>query len=148
MLVLIIELCLEEEKPVSMKFELSLNNINFKLMIKQNAKENEWAEDLPPKCPPEAAYAPNYETFYRLVKQFPPSEEDFYSHRKLYPEKSFNTNECRAKSLSIFSCFNECAKLLKLPLHRHKKIVQFILPPESGVILQTGNNPAHYSWWK
>lgn len=113
-----------------------------------NPQENEWAEELPPNCPPESAFAPKYEAFYRLVKQFPPSQEDFYSHKKLYPKKHFKTNECRAHSLSIFSDPNECAKLLKLPLHKHKKIVQLTLPPESGVILPTGNHPTHYSWWK
>jgi hypothetical protein len=114
----------------------------------ENQQENEWAEELPHNCPPDAAIAPKYEIFYRLVKQFPPTEDDFYSHRKLYPKKPFNTNECRIRSLSIFNNLDECAKLLKLPLHKHKKIVQLILPPESGVILQTGNNATHYSWWK
>jgi hypothetical protein len=114
----------------------------------QNTQENEWAEYLPPNCPPELAIAPKHEIFYPLVKQFPPLEKDFFSHRKLYPNKPFKTNECRVCSLSIFSDLDECAKLLKLPLHKHKKIVQLILPPESGVILQTGNNPTHYSWWK
>jgi hypothetical protein len=111
-------------------------------------KENEWAEDLPSKCPPKTAIIPQYQTFYRLVKQFPPTEEDFYSHRKLYPKKNFKTNECRVHSLSIFSSLKECAKLLKLPLHKNKKIIKLTLTPESGVILQTGNNPSHYSWWK
>jgi len=110
--------------------------------------ENKWAEDLPPNCPPETAIIPKNEIFYRLVKQFPPTEEDFYSHRKLYPEKRFKTNKCRVSSLSIFSDLSECAKLLQLPLHKNKKIVQLKLPPESGVILQTGNNSSHYSWWK
>lgn len=113
-----------------------------------NMPENEWAEDLPPNCPPQSAIAPKNETFYRLVKQFPPTKEDFYSHRKLYPKKHFNTNECRIHSLSIFSHLEECTKLLKLPLHKHKNIIQLILPPESGVILQTGSNSTHYSWWK
>ncbi len=112
------------------------------------AKENEWAENLPSDCPPKSAITPKYETFYRLVKQFPPTEKDFDSHRKLFPNKSFKTNECRVRSLSIFNDLGECAKLLKLPLHKNKQIVQLVLPPESGVILQTGNNPTHYSWWK
>jgi len=42
-----------------------------------NMPENEWAEDLPPNCPPQSAIAPKNETFYRLVKQFPPTKEDF-----------------------------------------------------------------------
>jgi hypothetical protein len=109
---------------------------------------NDWAEELPPNCPPATATAPQYEVFYRLAKQFPPTPEDFYSHRKLYPQKTFHTTECRARSLSIFSNFEECRKLLKLPLHRQKKMLELILPPESGVILQTGTQLTHYSWWK
>jgi len=103
----------------------------------QKTKEGEWAEDLPHNCPPDAAIAPKSETFYRLVKQFPPTEDDFYSHRKLYPRKRFNTNECRIRSLSIFKSLDECAKLLKLPLHKHKKIVQLILPTE-GLFYKRG----------
>lgn len=108
----------------------------------------DWAEELPPNCPPETAVAPQYEIFYRLVKQIPPTQEDFYSHRKLYPQKTFHATECRAHSLSVFSSLEECAKLLKLPLHKQKKVVQLILPPESGVILHTGTQLSHYSWWK
>jgi len=35
-------------------------------------------------------------------------------------------------SLSIFSSLKECAKLLKLPLHKNKKIIKLILINELG----------------
>jgi len=45
----------------------------------------EWFEDLPENCPPNNAYSPNHDRFFRLAKQYPPTERDFFSHRKLYP---------------------------------------------------------------
>ena len=114
----------------------------------QQGNQSEWAEELPPHCPPDAAFPPNDDVFYRLVSQFPPEEEDFFSHRKLYPRKKFPVDECRARSVSIFNRLEECAEILKLPAHRNKKVVKFVLPPESGVVLQTGRNQAHYSWWR
>jgi len=89
-------------------------------MITPIQPANDWAEELPPNCPPETAVTPQYEIFYRLVKQWPPTSDDFYSHRQLYSQKTFHTSECRARSLSIFSSLEECAKLLKLPLHKRK----------------------------
>jgi len=108
----------------------------------------EWFEELPEDCPPNNAIVPPYEWFFRVAEQYPPLETDFYSHRKLYPRMKFKTNECRARSVSIYNNLMECAQLLKLPLHKDKKIVQLKLTPESGVILQTGRNRTHYSWWR
>jgi hypothetical protein len=113
----------------------------------QQGKPREWAEELPSNCPPDEAFPPNYDIFYRLVEGFPPKEEDFFSHRKLYPKKKFPVNECQARSVSLFNRLDECAKIQKLPAHKNKKIVKLTLPPESGVVLQTGQNRAHYSWW-
>ena len=108
----------------------------------------EWFEELPEGCPPDDAYLPNNEQFFRLVEQYPPTETDFLSQRRLYPQKSFHTNECRARSLSMFSVLFECVNILKLPAHRNKRIIQLKLPNKSGVILQTGRAKTHYSWWR
>lgn len=113
----------------------------------QKTRPPEWAEELPPNCPPSKATPPNYDTFYRLIPRFPPEKQDFFSHRKLFPTRKFKTNECRARSVSIFSELEECAKIRKLPAHRKKIIIQLTLSPESGVVLQTGRNKKHYSWW-
>lgn len=108
----------------------------------------EWFEELPISCPPENAHPPDTGKFYRLVEQYPPTERDFFSYRKLFPNKSFNTSECRARSLSIFNEFLECVNLLKLPAHKSKKVVQLKLTSESGAILQTGRVISHFSWWR
>lgn len=105
-----------------------------------------WFEDLPPDCPPTAARIPKDEIYYRLAKNYPPAIEDFYSHRNLYPNKKFG-DECKARSLSIFNSIDGCRNLLKMPLHRDKVIVKIRLDGLSGVILKTGKNKEHYSWW-
>lgn len=108
----------------------------------------EWAEPLPNECPPDDAITPSGEDYYRMVKSSPPTLDDFVSHRKLYPKKSFNTNECRVRSTSIFTDYDACAELKKLPLHKEKVVVRFKLDENSGVIKDTGYSPHHYSWWR
>lgn len=107
----------------------------------------EWAETLPENCPPPEAIRPYGERFYRLIESVEPDEYDFFSHRKRYPDKVFNTNECKALSLSVFSTLKECKKILLLPNNKDKKIVEIELTEESGVILKTGKSSKHYSWW-
>lgn len=107
-----------------------------------------WAEPLPSDCPPKDAISPNNDSFYRLVNSFPPNDEDFHSHRKLYPNKPFHANECVARSCSVFSSLQDCNKIRKLPRHKEKRIVKLILTPKSGLIMQRGRNKYHYSWWR
>jgi hypothetical protein len=113
----------------------------------QYTNQSEWAEELPHNCPPKTGIMPNNDVFYRLANDYPPTDSDFYSHRKLFPYKHFNVDECQARSISLFNQLNNCLLLLKLPAHKHKKVIQLILSPRSGVIMQTGAKP-HYSWWR
>lgn len=106
-----------------------------------------WLESLPENCPPHDAVTPNDFLCYRLASHNPPNEDDFFSQRKIYPEKRFHTNECRARALSVFSKKSECEKIKKLPAHREKHIVSLRLFPECGVIKNTGNSGTHFSWW-
>lgn len=108
----------------------------------------EWAEDLPPGCPPADAVAPQNNLFYRLVNNVPPFDRDFWSQRKLYPSKKFNTSECIAHACSVLSNLERCSQLVKLPTHKHKRILQLTLPPQSGHIKKTGKDLYHYSWWR
>lgn len=119
-------------------------------MANQGPLNMEWAEPLPPACPPEEAKAPNGEQYYRLVETFPPTEHDFYSYRMLYPQRPFRLGECLARAVSIFTSQEECLKLKKLPHFKNKNdtVVALILPSDSGVVLQTGRDPSHFSWWR
>lgn len=106
-----------------------------------------WYESLPNNCPPADVEYPENFLCFRLASQNPPIEEDYQSHRALYPERVFNTNDCRARSLSVFSERAECEKIKKLPANREKLLVSLRLFPKCGVIKKTGKNEAHYSWW-
>lgn len=117
-------------------------------MVSPNNDEEIWAEELPDGCPPEDAIPPNNEVYFRLVESIPPTERDFHSHKKLYPNKPYRVGKCQALSCSLYSSLRNCRNLTKKNIHSHKKIVQLILPPESGVIKQMGENRTHFSWWR
>lgn len=105
-----------------------------------------WIEQLPDKCPPNDAMNPNGLTFYRLTKTSPITEKDLHSQRRLQPNKSFEIEECIVCSLSIWQNVDNCIELLKLPLHKKKLIVKFVLHSNDGLVLKTFG-PNHYSWW-
>jgi len=105
-------------------------------------------ENLPHGCPPDDAYEPEGMIVYRMIDGNTAQKSDFYSHRKLFPERLFNTSVCQACSLSVFSEYQDCCKILRLPAHREKKksIVKIALYNSSGRIKKTGHKN-HYSWW-
>lgn len=105
-----------------------------------------WFEQLPPMCPPANAVPPA-NTFYRLTESESPACEDFWSHRMLNPNTKYNTNECRARAVSVFDNPTELARLLKMERHRHKSIAGVMLDETAGVVERNGG-PDHYSWWR
>jgi hypothetical protein len=119
-------------------------------MVSKEEQNLEWAEPLPLACPPEEAESPNGDRYYRLVKVFPPIESDFYSYRMLYPGRSFKLGECIARAVSVLTSYKECGNLMKPPRYKHDNntIIVIVLPPESGVVLQTGLKRSHFSWWR
>lgn len=110
------------------------------------ATKVEWLEQLPSDCPPNSAYPPEDFVCFRLMSFDPPHIEDFYSQRRMNPQKTYKTPECRARSLSILSDLNSLEDMMKFPTLRNKIPFKITLSPESGPIMQTGK-PSHYSWW-
>jgi hypothetical protein len=108
-----------------------------------------WNEELVADCPPIDAKDPNGQCFFRLVKKFPPVEKDMESLRKRQPniELSNGTNECIVRSLSVHSSLQSAEGIKKLPAHKRKKIVKFILENHDGPVKKTLKND-HYSWWR
>ena len=102
-------------------------------------------EKLPQNCPPAIAKIPNNEIYYRLVKGFPPSIEDFYSLRKLYPNRNFRVDECIARAVSLQKTPWACKQIKKFSVHKNKIVVKITLDELSGMILKTSSS--HYSWW-
>jgi len=108
----------------------------------------EWAETLPTQCPPENAAPPEDATFYRYVASTPLKEEDLLSQRKIFPNKIFSVDECTARAISVHDTIDGCNNLLKFPRFKKMKLIQITLQPESGVVLKTGTEKNHYSWWR
>jgi hypothetical protein len=109
--------------------------------------EYNWFEKLPSNCPPPDAQPPANEKYYRLVNN-PISDIDFVSHRQLYPEKPFRLSECIARATSLFDDPSSCKNIMKLSRYRNRKIACITLPPSSGLIMHTGQDKTHYSWWR
>lgn len=107
-----------------------------------------WFEELPENCPPEKAARPQGDVYYRLIDAPRISCKDFWSHRKIWPNKKFNAPECRARSVSVFSEIESCDNLRKLKLHSNKKIASIMLVSSSGKIQKSGQDKYHYSWWR
>lgn len=108
-----------------------------------------WYEQLPELCPPVDA-VPCEGTYYRIAKGNPASNGDFFSQRKLQPNKVFTglgVDECVARSISLFSDINDAIRRLKLPKFRNAQIAAVTLEPKDGVMKKTFSD-SHYSWWR
>lgn len=107
----------------------------------------EWREDLPERCPPmEAKTTSDY--YYRLTNNFPPTDLDFVSKKIEEPDRKFKCGECIARACSVFSEKSGCENQKKLPLHKNQKVVRVKLDESSGLVMQTGRDKKHYSWWR
>lgn len=108
----------------------------------------EWFEELPEACPPQDAFTPNQEKYYRLAENNPPEDKDFHSQRKCAQHAVFKgVPECIACSVSIWKDKERCLNIKKLPRHKNKSVVELTLNREDGLLLQTFK-PQHYSWWR
>lgn len=108
----------------------------------------EWFEELPEQCPPKDAFNPNGQTFYRLVKEYPVTSDDFISQQAEFPWKVFlNTDKCIIRAVSIFSEKEDCELIRKLPRHKSKSVYALTLDEKDGVVKQTFK-PSHHSWWR
>ena len=109
----------------------------------------DWVENLPKNCPPEDVLNPDNQVFFRLTDDFPPSESDFYTVRKLDPDRIVRVSDCQALSLSLYDSVDGC-KLARSTFRKlaDKLIVQITLPSEGGRVKKTdGLSEGHYSWW-
>ena len=107
-----------------------------------------YREPLPEGCPPDAAEeisAPR--EVFRLVRNTPPTADDFKSQRAEKPNAVFHVSECHARGLSVFADRRDAVeKALKLPRFRGCLICRVMLQAEAGRIQQTFQ-PSHHTWW-
>ena len=117
--------------------------------LKATHMSNSWFEKLPEACPPEDA-KPAKGRFYRIAKGNPADSSDFFSQRKLQPEKVFTgsgVDECIARSISLFYDLSDARKRLVIPKFKHAHIVEVNLEPKDGVMKKTFTG-SHFSWWR
>lgn len=115
----------------------------------------EFIGGLPEQCPPAKARNPlPEEVVYRLgYLEDSYSAEDFLSHWDKHPQNrtkySTNPGECQAKALSVFTSEEEARNASRLPSLKKKikSTLHLKLHPSDGLLIQTGNNIAHYSLW-
>lgn len=106
-----------------------------------------YLEPLPEGCPPEEAEEITAQrAFFRLVRNNPPTLDDFRSQRAEKPEATFRVTECQARGLSVFGDRRDSERALKLPSLRGRSICRLNLEFGAGRIQQTGR-PSHHTWW-
>lgn len=111
-------------------------------------REKKWFEELPESCPPEDALICEGK-FYRIAAGDPVKSLDFFSQRRLNPDKIFvgeGIDECIVRSVSLFNDLDETRKRLRLPKFRNSTIAEIVLSEEDGMIKKKFG-AAHYSWW-
>lgn len=111
--------------------------------------QNYWFENLPPSCPPADSEKCNG-AYYRVSVGNPAQSEDFFSQRKIAPDKIFkgeDIDECIVRSVSLFSDLNDAKRLLKLPKFKKANIAKVCLTEKDGNIKKTFGH-SHFSWWR
>ena len=83
---------------------------------------------------------------FRLVRNTPPTLDDFRSQRAERPEAIFQVSECQARGLSVLADRSDSERALKLPVLRGRLICRLRLDVGAGRIQQTGR-PSHHTWW-
>ena len=109
----------------------------------------EWFEVLPKYCPPADSTSPVGE-YFKIADGDPAKSNDFFSQRKLQPEKAFKgqgIDECITRAASLFKQLSEAQKRLKLPKFRKAVIAKVKLEEKDGLIKKTFRD-SHYSWWR
>lgn len=111
--------------------------------------KREWFESLPELCPPKDAKDCNGD-FYRIANGNPTQSADFFSQRRLAPDKVFKgkgIDECIARAVSLFANLEDAKKRLKLPKFKRANIAIVELHAKDGVIKKTFAD-SHHSWWR
>lgn len=107
-----------------------------------------YREPLPEDCPPdEAEKISSPRVVYHLVRNIPPSDDDFRSQRAERPDHVFrDVTECRARGLSVFASRNVAEPMSATGNLQGTAVCHVILTPGAGRIQPTGRR-SHHTWW-
>lgn len=118
-----------------------------------NTFGEQWADELPDKCPPNEVCVANDDVFFRMTlnknRMVP---EDWMNYLTLYPNANYsNEQRIYAAGLSIMDSQKAAEDKMKLPWIKKKGfkgLAMISLIPEDGVILQTFDEKNHFTWWR
>lgn len=105
-----------------------------------------YREPLPEGCRPvdaEEITAPR--VVYRLVRNSPPTSDDFRSQRAETPAARFNVSECQARGVSVFANSRDAQRQTEIPKLKGLALCQVHLVAGAGRIQKTGGS-SHYTW--
>ncbi|MFB2891891.1 hypothetical protein ACE1CI_02990 [Aerosakkonemataceae cyanobacterium BLCC-F50] len=106
---------------------------------------------FPDNCPPRIAQPASGRVYY-LVKNDPPTPEDFFAKRQKNPRRRFSNNEqeCRACGISVYTEIEDILNIRRIyPGLENLKVAVGDLIPNFGVIQHTSstNSPSHHTLW-
>jgi hypothetical protein len=114
-------------------------------MTEPHDEDRSYPADWPASCPPQDA-SPASGEVYRVVKNNPPEETDFHSHREkgLLP----SAPECMRCGLSVFDELHGATHMLDLFPKLGKYVATASLQDCHGKVKRTpGKHPSHTTWW-
>lgn len=106
-----------------------------------------YREPLPDDCPPEESEDITEPLIvFRLVRNNPPTDDDFKSQRAEKPTQNFGVSECIARGVSVFKERAAAEKMSKARNLKGTMVCQVELDRGAGRIQRTGSR-SHYTWW-
>ena len=107
-----------------------------------------YREPLPEGCPPDdAEEITAHRAVYRLVRNNPPTDDDFRSQRLERPDRVFrDVTECQARGVSVFANLEVAEELAMKGSLQGRAVCRVVLAPGAGRMLLTGRR-SHHTWW-
>ena len=101
-----------------------------------------YRELLPEGCPPDDAWEITaHRAVYRLVRNNPPTDDDFRSQRAFR-----RVTECQSRGVSVFADQRDAERQTEIPRLKGLAVCQVDLVSGAGRIQKTGRS-SHYTWW-
>ena len=107
-----------------------------------------YRDELPDDCPPlQASEIDRPRTFYRMVRNNPPTEADFRSQRQERPTIVLrNVSECHARGVSLFSAERDVEYWLRKERFAGYSSAAVLLDAGMGSLMKSGSR-SHFTWW-
>lgn len=100
--------------------------------------------NLPPSCPPDAAFARDQKAF-RVVRQDPPGPNDLLTHQEL--GTAHNADPCRRAAISVYLTYEQAIHRLELSPHLGQHVAAVDLTAAHGPISPPQPHSGHMDWW-